>query len=135
MASKDKEQLMRCNRCGMAVPQWLWIGDDHPTIVDDGGVLITRSDNVADNTMTVRAEKKISVTMCSEVRRVSKPDFVDIGPECFTDRDGLVINYKGENFYKACGKFVKGRLDGGTTTCVKRVNHKNDCEDYDGDTR
>ncbi len=62
--------------------------------------------------------------------------YVDIGPECFTDTHGLVISYKGQNFYRACGHFVSEREEGGQSFCVKRVNHPTDVhEDYDGRTK
>jgi hypothetical protein len=41
----------------------------------------------------------------------------------FCDKDELVINWKGENYYRACGAEVGPRPNGGTSTCVLRVNH------------
>lgn len=65
-----------------------------------------------------------------------KPDFIDIAPECFTDGDELVISYKGENYYRACGYPVNSAPQGGSSHCVKRVNHPSkQHEDYDGRTR
>ena len=56
---------------------------------------------------------------------------ITIGPECFTDGTGVTINYKGDNFYKGCGKPVEKN-----STCVKRINHPSaECEDWDGNTR
>lgn len=46
-----------------------------------------------------------------------------IGPECFSDGTETVISYKGANFYKACEHFVSNLPEGGTSSCVKRVNH------------
>lgn len=126
---------MRCNRCGYAVPQWLWIGDDHPVIIEEKPVKIFRTDNIEDNTMKIVAESKVAVRMCKDVHQPSSSDFVDIGPECFADKDLTVISYKGENFYKACGRMVTGSLQNGGSHCVKRVNHFNDCEDFNGETR
>lgn len=61
-------------------------------------------------------------------------NFTDIGPECFTN--GLVISYKGENYYKACDTFVYDRKEGGQSFCVKRVGHPGKIhEAYDGVTR
>lgn len=50
-------------------------------------------------------------------------DFLILGPECFTGVDGLVISYKGENYYKACGVKVTNKEEGGSTHCVRRVGH------------
>ena len=50
--------------------------------------------------------------------------------------DGEVINYEGENYYRACNAFVRHKPDGSTTFCVKRVGHDSakysPHEDYDG---
>lgn len=54
------------------------------------------------------------------------------GP-AFTNRVETIINYKGNNFYMACGTLVTGVPDEGTTTCVKRIGHPGDIhEDWDG---
>lgn len=58
---------MRCDRCGYAVPQWLWINDDHPIIVEVGPPTISRSDNLHDNTVKVTAETTVAVRMCKDV--------------------------------------------------------------------
>lgn len=61
---------------------------------------------------------------------------VDIGPECFTDDSGNVINYKGANYYKACDIFVADLPEGGQEFCVKRVNHPGQLhEAYSGKTK
>lgn len=58
-------------------------------------------------------------------------ELVDIGPECFTN--GEVISYKGENYLKACDKFVADHADGSRTFCVRRKGHPGGVhEDYDG---
>lgn len=58
-----------------------------------------------------------------------------LAPECFIGEEGTVISLQGENFYKACGHWVSKKTDGGSTHCVKRVNHPSpDCEDFDGRT-
>lgn len=126
---------MRCHRCGYAVPEWLWIGDDHPIIIQANPTQIYRIDNLDLNAMKVVAETQISIKMCKEVHQSTESDFVDIGPECFANKDLSVISFKGENYYKACGKIVTGGFDGETSTCVKRQAHKNNCEDWDGNTR
>lgn len=60
--------------------------------------------------------------------------YEDIGPEAFTN--GLVISYKGANYYKACDEFVADTLSGGQEFCVKRVNHGGFVhEAYDGTQR
>lgn len=51
-------------------------------------------------------------------------------PGMFASNDGTVINWLGENYYKACGEQIS-RL----SSCVKRVGHPNDHEDYDGQTK
>ena len=61
-------------------------------------------------------------------------DYINIGPECFSDKAGHVISYKGSNFYKACDRIVKVNIYS-TTHCVKRINHPNDCEDFVGNTK
>jgi hypothetical protein len=54
---------------------------------------------------------------------------------CFADDDETVINYKGENYYKACGHIVMDYGDG-TSSCVKRQGHQSlTHEDYDGQIR
>lgn len=59
-----------------------------------------------------------------------------VGPEAFTDPEGAVISWRGENFYRACGKYVTGGNDQGGTTCVKHVNHPPPlCENYHGRVR
>lgn len=62
-------------------------------------------------------------------------DFINIGPQAFADKEEKVINWKGENFYRACGVIVKVTRYS-TTSCVKRVDHPGDMhEDYDGNTK
>jgi hypothetical protein len=126
---------MRCNRCGYAVPEWLWVGDDHPIIVQAGPTHLIRQDDYQTNTIKVVAENTISIKMCKDAHPPGDSDFIDIGPQCFAGKDKLVISWEGENYYRACSKLVKERLDGSSTHCVKRVGHPNACEDYDGDTR
>lgn len=63
-------------------------------------------------------------------------DIKDLGPEMFATGDGTVISWKGDSFYKACDVEVEKFPEGGTSHCVKRVNHKSwDHEDYEGRTR
>lgn len=60
--------------------------------------------------------------------------YIDIAPECFSD--GLVISYKGANYYKACDAFVYEDSEGSSSHCVKRVNHSGPLhEDYEGRTK
>lgn len=126
---------MRCNRCGYAVPEWLWLGDDHPLIIEEQKPRIYRDDNIINNTIKITAETLVSIRMCKDVNVPNNSDFIDIGPECFANKEETVISWKGENFYRACDKLVTGTLEGAASHCVKRVRHKNDCEDYDGNTR
>lgn len=63
-------------------------------------------------------------------------DYVEIGPECFSDAAGTIISYKGENYYRACDTFVGNVLGGGQSFCVKRVGHPGSVhEDFDGNKR
>lgn len=66
--------------------------------------------------------------------RVTNSDFIDIGPECFSDSDRTVISWKGENFYRACDAVVVAhKLEGGSTHCVQRVGHPDNIhQDFDG---
>lgn len=44
-----------------------------------------------------------------------------------------VMNYQGDNYYRACSHFVADRIDGGVEFCVKRVGHPgSDHESYSG---
>lgn len=60
------------------------------------------------------------------------------GTSAFTDMDETVINYKGTNYYKACGIIVVFDYFDykDITSCVKRVGHLgNEHEDYNGNKR
>lgn len=58
-------------------------------------------------------------------------DIKDLDAPAFTNIAETVINYKGENYYKACPEQVTTY-----SFCVKRVNHPGDIhEDYEGNTR
>jgi hypothetical protein len=60
-------------------------------------------------------------------------EIIDLGNSMFASADETVINWKGENYYKACGEFVRNLPEGGTSTCVLRVGHPGRIhEDYDG---
>jgi len=51
----------------------------------------------------------------------------------FANPDESVINWQGNNYYKACDEPVTENADGGGTFCVKREGHPGDIhEDYDG---
>lgn len=57
----------------------------------------------------------------------------DLGPEMFCSDDEKTINWKGDNYYKACGKPVAEYSDGSKSHCVKRLDHPSVfCEDYKG---
>lgn len=49
--------------------------------------------------------------------------FIDIGPECFADGEGNVISWKGQDFVKTCGEFVKDLPDGGQAFCTLNYDH------------
>ncbi len=61
-------------------------------------------------------------------------DVIELGPELFGTSDLNVLNYKGKNYYKACGAVVRHDKDTGvTSTCTKRVGHPHNLhEDYEG---
>lgn len=62
-------------------------------------------------------------------------ELVDLGPEMFSDVSGTVISYQGENYYKACGAFVRNNEQGGTSSCVMPVRFEHDVHmDYRGNT-
>lgn len=63
-------------------------------------------------------------------------DYIELGPELFSDSEETVISWKGSNFYRACDRWVTEKLEGGSTHCVKRINHPSDMhEDYHGNQR
>jgi len=62
-------------------------------------------------------------------------ELVDLGPEMFSDVSGTVINYQGENYYKACGEFVADNSDGGSSSCVLPARFPHEVHsNYRGDT-
>lgn len=85
-----------------------------------------------------KARDRIALTSSEDVKIVPTTQagtegmetYTTLGPECFTD--GLVISYKGENYYKACGAFITDREDGGQSFCVRRVGHSYGHENYNG---
>jgi flagellar basal body L-ring protein FlgH len=61
---------------------------------------------------------------------------IDLGNGIFTDDEEDVLNWKGNNFYKACGAVVATLPDGSTSTCVKHLGHpSNEHEDINGQTK
>jgi hypothetical protein len=55
--------------------------------------------------------------------------------QMFTNEARTIINWKGENFYKACDRIVHEHADGTASYCVKRVDHPGTIhEDWDGQT-
>lgn len=65
----------------------------------------------------------------------TRDESVTLGPELFIGNSGDVISFKGENFYRACNRFVRKLDNGDSTHCVKRAGHPGTiCEDYDGET-
>lgn len=60
----------------------------------------------------------------------------ELDTPAFTNISETVINYKGDNFYKACGVIVNADVITGSTSCVKRINHPGTAhEDWDGNMR
>lgn len=60
----------------------------------------------------------------------------DLDAPAFTNESETVINYKGSNYYKACGEIVVNMGEHVTTSCVKRVGHPGHVhEDYIGATK
>jgi hypothetical protein len=53
-------------------------------------------------------------------------DFVDIGPECFSDTDENVVCWKGQEYVKTCGSFVTDLPDGGQAFCTLSYDHPGD---------
>lgn len=51
----------------------------------------------------------------------------------FSNENETIINWKGENFYRACDAFVMNKPGGGESHCVKPVYHSGDLHvDWDG---
>lgn len=49
-------------------------------------------------------------------------DYPSIGPECFAYKDEI-ISWKGQEFIRTCGEFVKALPDGGQAFCTMAFNH------------
>jgi len=61
---------MRCNRCGYAVPEWLWLAGDHPILVQVG----TKIENLErvegdENTFRYQMTETVQIKMCAEVNQ------------------------------------------------------------------
>lgn len=52
-----------------------------------------------------------------------RPDIVSIGPECFGYTDGMVVSWKGQEYVKTCGEFVKELVGGGQAFCTLSHDH------------
>lgn len=64
---------------------------------------------------------------------IDSTQVIDLGNSMFCDIEEKVINWKGDNFYKACGQHVGSLPGGGTSSCVLPIGHKyGDHIDYDG---
>lgn len=50
-------------------------------------------------------------------------DVIVLGPELFVYKDERVMCWKGQEYYKPCGEFVRDLEDGGKSHCVKIVGH------------
>lgn len=56
---------MHCKRCGLNPPDFIWVGYDHPVLVETP-MTVKRVDNFEDNTMKVIAEVTAKTQMCSD---------------------------------------------------------------------
>lgn len=61
-------------------------------------------------------------------------DVLVLGPELFIDNGGVVLSYKGQEYLKTCGEFVRDLPEGGQAFCVKWEGHprSNEHEDKTG---
>lgn len=50
-------------------------------------------------------------------------EYIDIGPECFSDTDENVVCWKGQEYIKTCGSFVTDLPDGGQAFCTLSYDH------------
>lgn len=60
---------MRCDRCGYSVPEWLWLADDHPILVQTG-VKIQNLEMIEQNIFRVSTAETVQIKMCSEVNHI-----------------------------------------------------------------
>jgi len=74
---------MNCPRCGGNVPDFLWVADDHPVLVEEP-ITLSREENIETNTIVIRAEQKVKRQMCSDLfpGRVHAAHLVDGYPLC-----------------------------------------------------
>lgn len=56
---------MRCDRCGYAVPEWLWLAGDHPILVQ-AGTKIENLEMLEQNIFRVKTTETIQIKLCSE---------------------------------------------------------------------
>lgn len=49
-------------------------------------------------------------------------DYHDIGPECFA-YGNEIVSWRGQEFIRTCGEFVKALPDGGLAFCTMAFNH------------
>lgn len=79
-------------------------------------------------------DAELSKKLYGAITNETKP----LGPDSmqmFCDKDETVINWKGENYYKACGSHVRNLPEGGNSSCVLRVGHGGySHQDYNGVT-
>lgn len=59
-------QKVKCERCKVNVPDFLWIENDHPVLIDKP-MTIRRTDHSLDNTMKIIAEQEVQVRLCSDL--------------------------------------------------------------------
>jgi hypothetical protein len=102
---------MRCRRCGSNIMDFMWVGDDHPVLVD-APIQLTRNDNLADNTITITASVKITRQMCSEVKptgTIHSQHSVDGYPMCMPTEywDTRTFQASTNDSEVSCGKCIK----------------------------
>lgn len=64
-------------------------------------------------------------------------DIIDLDVSgMFASSDKKVINWEGENYYRACGELVVEKPEGGSTSCILPVSHRHwDHRDWNGTVR
>lgn len=62
---------MKCDRCGADVPEFLWIDNDHPVLIDYPIHMIKSDVPESHNLVKITVTTKVAKRMCSDVH--SKP--------------------------------------------------------------
>lgn len=77
-------------------------------------------------------EKKTPIPIAKEYP-YEDGDVIVLGPELFVYNDLRVLCYKGQEYLKPCGEFVRDLPGGGASHCVKMVGHPRPREHEDKD--